>query len=318
MHAHCIGIESKAYKAMQSCVRFNVFCDSCDTFFKCVQGGLKVKANDVRKNPESLRSVLLTLCKPVSELSEIDSSISKAQVDAIHGEVKSTYADIVKAVKSEIQEIKKEIKPTVPASEVAVSKVQVMSILNENREKEKRKFNVILHNIPESKAPESATKVKDDTAKAFEIFEAIGVNNVTIDRIVRLGKPDTQPGKMRLLLVDVGDVKVKEMLLRRAPNLKRNENLSKFFITEDKTPEEQKFFRELVKQRDQKRKDEPDYNHFIRDNKIVSTKKAANVDGLAAHPSTSANPSTSSSSLPTDPKNPQDPGMKGMRPPPHT
>ena len=92
------------------------------------------------------------------------------------------------------------------------------SILAEEKEKEKRKLNLIIHKIPES---------TDDNAQIRKAYDLRQINTIlqkhlnietTIENAIRLGKKDL--AKTRLLKITVASLKLKKEILRNSSKLK--------------------------------------------------------------------------------------------------
>jgi len=62
------------------------------------------------------------------------------------------------------------------------------------KDKDKRKTNVILHNVVEPTAEDGQTRKSEDIKCVSDIFQkGLGVNNVKICNAVRLGRRDSKP-----------------------------------------------------------------------------------------------------------------------------
>lgn len=114
----------------------------------------------------------------------------------------------------------------------------VSSVLNEEKEKSKRRLNVILHNIPESNAENAEMRKQHDvdTAKAI-VNQHLGIP-ASIPQTVRLGKKSDKP---RLLRITVGSDEEKAEILRNCTKIRtisEPEYLSRVFITPDLTKKE--------------------------------------------------------------------------------
>ena len=113
-----------------------------------------------------------------------------------------------------------------------------------NEETEKKKDNLILYNVPESKSQDPKQRVEDDLDICEDIiYRELQIDNVNIFKIIRLGKKDEN--KMRPLLIKVTDTKEKWYILGKAKNLRDSEKYSKIFISKDMTIEERQKDKEL-------------------------------------------------------------------------
>ena len=115
------------------------------------------------------------------------------------------------------------------------------SFVAEQKEREKRELNLVLHNVPEPTAPDGSTRKQEDIAKISGIFDEYVDVKRTIKNAIRLGKKDTN--KSRLLKITVGSTQEKITVLRNKLKLREESNptyIKKIFIPPDYTPLEQK------------------------------------------------------------------------------
>ena len=112
------------------------------------------------------------------------------------------------------------------------------SVLSEEKEKDKRKLNLILHNIPESTNPSSDVRKQDNTDTAATIFnQHLGIPT-SVTNATRLGKKGT---KSRILHATVSSERDKAIILRNCTKVRSitgADYLKKLFITPDMTPME--------------------------------------------------------------------------------
>lgn len=87
-------------------------------------------------------------------------------------------------------------------------KTKVESSIEEFKEREERKCNVIIHNITE---PVGEDKKAEDMQKVEEIFKVIKCEDVVVKGFLRLGKPVA--GRKRLVKVMVDTVSSKHQIL---------------------------------------------------------------------------------------------------------
>jgi len=124
--------------------------------------------------------------------------------------------------------------------------VNVTSTLaTEQRERERRQLNVILHNVPESKSSDPNIRKKEDIDFVKSTFsDVLGVPAV-ITNAVRLGKKESRD---RLLKIAVESLDQKKAILRNKLKLRGEESPAhthELFITPDLTPTEQKENKDL-------------------------------------------------------------------------
>ena len=92
-------------------------------------------------------------------------------------------------------------------------------VIDEYRDREKRKLNIIVHKVPESVATESAARIAHDTKTyVTDIANIIDAGPVEILNITRLGKKlDDKP---RLLKVQLSTLQQKRRILLYAKKLR--------------------------------------------------------------------------------------------------
>ncbi|MEW8545309.1 MAG: hypothetical protein AB2693_17445 [Candidatus Thiodiazotropha sp.] len=160
---------------------------------------------------------------------------------------------------------------------------QVEKAIEMYREREERKCNVIMHNIPE---PTTDNKKREEEEKIRDIFAAIKCDEIVPKSLVRLGRPVN--GRNRLVKLTLESVSCKHKLLGstkylRAKNGDGNvtHGWSNVFITPDLTKEERdknKKLREELKKRkeDEKNEDLIIYRGVIVDRKGIKGGGAGN------------------------------------------
>ena len=122
----------------------------------------------------------------------------------------------------------------------------VTSILAEEKEKEKRKFNLVVHKVPESTSINAQERKAHDIDQVQTILQKHLSLETTIENPIRLGTKD--PSKTRLLKITVASLKLKEEILHNSIKLRSESNpdwIQSVFITPDLTPKEQERDRAL-------------------------------------------------------------------------
>ena len=128
------------------------------------------------------------------------------------------------------------------------------TILSEEREKDKRRLNLILHNVPESDDPNSEARRQNDTDTAAAIFnQHLGIPT-SVCNATRLGK---KGAKARLLRVAVSNERDKAIILRNSTKVRSMNGvdyLRNLYITPDLAPaerEQNKALRSKLKEMNQ-------------------------------------------------------------------
>ena len=159
---------------------------------------------------------------------------------------------------------------------------KVQEAIEDYREREARKCNVIIHNIPESNKNDSKERRHEDIQVINEMLEeGLNVDDATLQSVVRLGK--RVEGKSRLLKVEVDSVKSKRNLLQNAKKLRRTETWKKVFITPDHTPKERQINKDL-REEIKRRTEEGEEGLVIRRGKITKILPREGEEEQAARP----------------------------------
>lgn len=153
---------------------------------------------------------------------------------------------------------------------------KVSEILEEKKEKESRRMNLILVNIPETEEGNPEVRKQDDLNKVFKIAKQIDpeILNSEISNPVRLGKKVIgSKTKPRLLKVTVQNDQVRNKILAGARRL--NEGVKdaskRVYVNMDRTQKERENFKKLKEELEIRKKEDSDL--VIRGGKIVKVKK---------------------------------------------
>ena len=129
----------------------------------------------------------------------------------------------------------------------------ITAFLNEEKERSKRRLNVIIHNVEESSAENGIARKEQDVQKVKLIFdEYMGVKS-NIANALRIGKKG-EPGpnvKPRLLKVALATEHDKSLLLQNCTKLRsknNSDNVRNVYVctvTPDLTPREQQLSKAL-------------------------------------------------------------------------
>jgi len=211
-----------------------------------------------------------------SKVSTLEKSLSEIQ------KTESKLCEIVKNVESQLEKHQKAIttlfndqksvqnsdvpNPVPSITEESVANIAA-SITAEQKEKEKRQSNIIVHNIAESGANEGLSRKEEDIRRCKSLFQTHLGANVTIQNAIRLGKRSDKP---RLLKVTLSSIQEKASILKNKLKLRSSGNpepVRNVFITPDYTPLEQKKNKALRQQLADMNKGENAYT--IKNGKIV-------------------------------------------------
>ena len=123
----------------------------------------------------------------------------------------------------------------------------------EKEEREKRRNNLIIFNLPESNKNQGQERVKEDADRCEYVFGgALGVEEYSFDKVIRLGKK--QEGRNRPTLVRMTEEHSKWSVIARGKQLRQSEDdvIKSLIIVPDLTEkqrEEETQLRQELKRR---------------------------------------------------------------------
>ena len=173
-----------------------------------------------------------------------DAEITGAKTEAWSEIVKRKVDEELKAVTQQVKDVEKQIELRV----------------EEDKMKERKKNNVIIHRMVESKETDEKENNKEDRKSTmYLINEVLKVpcEDKDIKRVFRLGKL-TGGEKQRPLLIEFRDGTTKNKVLENLSRLRNaDEQLKQISVTHDMTESEREQCRELVKEcREKQNKEE--------------------------------------------------------------
>ena len=88
---------------------------------------------------------------------------------------------------------------SIPSKTSQITETMATRVIDEYRDRETRKMNIIIHNAPESTATEPSVRIAHDTKSVADIAKSIDAGPVEIVNITRLGKKlDGRPRLMKV------------------------------------------------------------------------------------------------------------------------
>ena len=124
------------------------------------------------------------------------------------------------------------------------------SLIAEQRERDKRKLNMILHGTEESTSENSQSRKQDDiTSLNFIFAKYLNITPTIITNAIRLGKKDSD--KPRLIKITLNSFEEKPLVLQNKFKLKNEkdpDSIKKIYINSDLTPLEQRKCKDLRQQ----------------------------------------------------------------------
>ena len=197
--------------------------------------------------------------------------------------------EMVKFLQSQNDMILKMLKEKEPLAPVVWPKVEhniqstVVEVLDDQREKEEKKLNVIIYNLPESEDTlEGKDNIKVEQEKVIDILTYLHPDIKPSDKdpnecdVTRLGRKRRGPGeKPRPVKVTLNKMETKEKVLRNARQLK-DYKIPRIGLSHDKTKKEMEADRKLKSELMKKREENPSVEFQIF-NKEIMTREEANM-----------------------------------------
>ena len=170
-------------------------------------------------------------------------------------ELEKVVVEIMSKQQTEVEkslQVQKEVADSMPKlqSELKKNTQELKSTVERKDDKERREVNVIIHNIPESKASDPEARKNYDLKSFCNIKEAIlGERNVEVEKIFRLGKKRESEGeedepKPRLMLVRLKKKENVEALMNKRWDLRKT-TFDNVYISRDLSPEEREVQKKL-------------------------------------------------------------------------
>lgn len=254
VHAACEGITREHYKSLTqlACYAGNIayFCNLnlCQSRFKQLFYKLIPSSNEESNSAPPI----------AMEQEDINDRLKvvEAQLANMVNEISAKLVDHHRALESSLH-------PQPPSQVVAATSANVaINVADELDDRNRRKCNLIVHNLPEGSQPDKEADKGHLTALCkFINLEVHAVSTIRLGKIIE--------NKTRLLLVRVDDEVIKKKILARSPQLRSNETWKRVFITPDMTRSEREAHK-LLRNELKTRRSQGETNLTIRGNRIIS------------------------------------------------
>lgn len=204
-----------------------------------VESALKEQADLVSKQTKLVEVSLQRQQELASKQSKLEESFTQVarQQGSYSDAVKGTCEELMAKVSSKIDTMPK---PATPKPVLPSSAQEISGIFNDFMDKDRRKLNLVVHNLPES---DGANQMEADAGKFVSIVKEELKLIVKTTKAFRVGKPSGE--KPRLLIVTLENMETKLEVLKMASQLRRSTEWSNIYITKDLTWKEREVQRKL-------------------------------------------------------------------------
>jgi len=153
-----------------------------------------------------------------------------------------------------------------------------IELLAEYSEREKKKNNVVIHNLPESKKESAEERMNEDMeAVGKMVLEGLNMKEMEFTTVRRINVRNQDKDKNRMIVATLATPARKRAMLAAAKTLRNEERWSRVFISPDRTYSERQEFRKM--REDLKRRREGGEESIgIRNNRIVKTRTETDTD----------------------------------------
>ena len=259
VHASCEGFTKDQCKAFSDLSKFFPNIAYCCKLNGCLTRLNQLIAINSKSKPSAeINEVLEDLKKNYSQVNEAIITLSN-NIDSLSSnntELDDKVNTLSKSVQSQPKPPAWEFPATFTPSSVAIN------VADELSERNKRKCNVMVHNLPE---PSTATNETDIKCFADICRGELGFE-VDITKSIRLGQK--QNSKPRSLLFKLSSKALRNKLLSYAPKLRFSSTWYQLYIQPDMTPTEREAYRKLQEEI-KRRKNLGETNLIIRNGKII-------------------------------------------------
>lgn len=290
-HSVCQAIPKAAHSALQRFEILSWICAECklsltkpkDTDhlsqFLVLESKVDHIENMVKENLQKIQASMaehVQAAKAQSKHVEQTMQAVEHQKGSYAQAVKGTCNDMVKLVTAKIDAIPKPVqhKHSVNTAE------EISGVFDNFLDKEKRKSNLVVHNLEESSGANNAGTLEQDVKKFVDVVKKGLWMNVKVSKAFRVGKGS--PTKPRLLIVSMENVETKVEILKRARDLRHIPELSNIYITPDLTWKEREDGKKLREEL-ARRRDSGESNLIIRRGKIVQLTTPQDATSSLSH-----------------------------------
>ena len=258
-HSNCGQLEENKFNAITT-LDLHWYCPACEN------GSKRLKQHIVK-----IESEQGTMKKELEELKTKVEESEKNILENINTNLNQMIDERIELKLQQLQQLQPQ-QPQPAETSPTTSRVKIASVVNatltEREEIQKRKLNLVIHNLPE---PTGEEETETSLLKTL-IEEKLQIDDeITIKDITRLGNPrdDDSP---RLLKIELETLSMKRKILSCAiklRNIPENDTFAKVYVKPDLTKKQQTESKNLKEKLDQWRIDHPEHRWQIYRGKIT-------------------------------------------------
>ena len=248
--------------------------DKVDSLGESLRNHLADVQNSIKEKQATLEKQLIELkAQDEKNILILDQSLKENET------LKRTYADMVKGSCDEVlRKVSNQISE-LPKTDMAgtnrTAAHDLAAALDDHMDREKRKSNLVVHNLPEQASDSQAERAAQDAELFRSMIRDEMKLNVKVMKSFRVGKK--VDGKARLLIITLEEASTKHDILKQAPQLRHSKKYVNIYVTPDLTRKERETNKKL---RDElhRRKGTGETNIAIRRGKIITLNSVAKAE----------------------------------------
>lgn len=278
-HPKCVGISKEGYEALSSNSQIHWYCAACNL-------GVGNLINEVNRIKDMMNKQEMRVDGLGGKIDKLNGSVMEMQTcqrklednfDKVAGQMEELKKQVegignkhaTLENKMEIKEltkafikddlwtdvVKKEVVNNLEnmrdnIQEIEKTAVQTKSYVEEARDKESRRKNIVIYRVKESDAESYKDRLGHDTHLVYELLRhttRMGEDDVGLAKIVRFGK--REDGRVRPLLIEFENIAHKNLLMQNVYKMKEAPDIIKsMIITHDLTQGERDECKKLVQE----------------------------------------------------------------------
>ena len=249
LHWYCMSCEVAATKA------------AAESNMKCRKIKLAETSPDIKTIAEVAQKTADAILNEVQVKLNVQASPDES--------TKRSYSDVARNISRFTGTINKIVSNTTRSQNIdqntVAEKKEVVELVDEYLEREKRRKNVVAFNIPEKTTTDQESDEKTFLNIMKDEFNLIP----RIESVRRLGRPSNDKSRPLLIKIDDEGNSTRQLIIRRAKELRQSNAWNNIFIVPDQTPNERELGKKLREEL-KTRRSAGEINLTIRRSRIVS------------------------------------------------
>ena len=191
----------------------------------------------------------------------------RGELQKVEETLEMRISDEIQKVNVRIDGLESERKQATAGDSEEKTEEEVEKFLEEVRDREARKHNLVIFNLKESDATDGEERKNFDSECVRKLLSSIGAA-VPFSSVTRLGKrgDNTVARPVRITTASTDD---KHRVLKAAVKLKDLEDYSRVYVNRDQTPLEQRQWKKLLEERKRKMQESSNVPWVIRRGRVI-------------------------------------------------